>query len=190
MPPPNWFIGLPVRAAQLPIATLDTLPPDLRRFHPGDLHVTVAFLGPVDEATALAAWGSADWSGQAPLHARTGARAALGPPRRPSAFGLEIGDDTGAVAAFVRRWRDHLLAAAGRPPERRPVRPHVTLARPRRRGDTIRVREWLAAPPTPTPLTLDRIALYTRAPRQSEQRFHIVRSREFGRVDAIGDDRE
>lgn len=180
---PNWFIALPVRAAELPAGLLGSLPAGIRRFHPEDLHVTVAFLGPVTAATARTAWAAGDWSRQPPLATHTGPRAGFGHPRRPSAYGLEIGDGDDPVAGFLRRWREPLLAAAGRPPETRPVRPHLTLGRPpRRHGDTIRARarDWVAAEQPPVALQLDRIALYTRAPERGERLFTRVRECTFG----------
>jgi len=174
--PPNWFIALPIDARELPASELDALPPGTRRFHPADLHVTVAFLGAVGRDVALRAWETTEWSRQPAMQAHVGARAALGPRRRPSAYGLELDDAEGHLRAFVEHWRDRLLAVAGRPGEQRPVRPHVTLGRPRRgRGDTIRVRAWLAASPPPTAVTLDRVALYTRADPPAEHRFAVHR---------------
>ena len=180
---PNWFVALPVRAAELPTDLLDSLPAGIRRFRPEDLHVTVAFLGPVTETTALEAWAVGDWSREPPLITHTGARAGFGNPRRPSAYGLDLGDGDDPVAAFLRRWRDPLLAAAGRPPETRAVRPHLTLGRPPRRpGEAIRARarDWIAVEQPPMPLHLDRIALYTRAPQRGGRRFTRVRESALG----------
>lgn len=180
MQPANWFIGLPVRPGELPDGVLDSLPPGVRAFHPADLHVTVAFLGPVSRQFALAAWESTDWSRQPALEACIRGRAALGPRRRPSACGLDIGDRDGRLEAFIGEWRDRLLDAADRPCEKREVRPHVTLGRPRGdRSDTIRLREWLADDQPSTPITLDRIALYTRAEPTADRRFAIVRECEL-----------
>lgn len=168
----NWFIALPFPAGALPVGELDALPPGTRRFHPDDLHVTVAFLGAVDRATALAAWAAADWSPEPALQASSGRRATFGPRNRPSAFGLEFEDPRCELRAFIGRWRDRLRAAADLPPEQRVVRPHVTLGRPPRRGgDTIGVREWLASGHGIAVVTLDRVALYTRADPLGDRRF-------------------
>lgn len=181
MAPPNWFIALPLDADDLPAGELDALPAGTRRFHPADLHVTVAFLGPVDCATALQARELVDWSGQPPMRVATSARATFGSPARPSALGLEFNDPDGKLTAFIGTWRDHLLAAADRPPERREVRPHVTLGRPPRRGsDSIALRDWLAASPAPAPVLLDRIALYTRAEADAGHRFVTCRECRLG----------
>lgn len=175
---PNWFIGLPVAAQELPAGLLGSIPPGLRRFHADDLHLTVAFLGAVRPDAARAAWRLAGDIEEGPLRADTGPLAAFGRPGRPSAYGLELGAGGEAVAAFIARWRDPLRAAAGVGAERRDVRPHVTLARPPRRGArTIRERAdtWLAqAQPGPATLTLERIALYTRAPPGDERLFQRV----------------
>jgi 2'-5' RNA ligase len=53
---PNWFIALPVS----PLGWFERLvpppPAGFRAFHPDDLHLTIAFLGAVDDATASRGW--------------------------------------------------------------------------------------------------------------------------------------
>lgn len=178
---PNWFIGLPVRAAELPAGILASLPAGIQRFHEQDLHVTVAFLGPVDERSARAAWSLADWSRLPALSAVTGPRAAFGNPRRPSAYGLDI--HGAAVERFVARWRGPLLEAAGQPPDERVIRPHLTLGRPPRRlAGTMhgRARKWLQQEQPPASLRLDRLALYTRSGDRPRRRFTRVCECGFG----------
>lgn len=183
---PNWFIGLPVSADELPRDILASLPAGIRRFHEDDLHVTVAFLGPVDPEDADKAFSVTDWSRLPPLTAVTGARAAFGNPRRPSAHGLELDSEADdAVARFIETWRNVLLEAAGRPFENRSIRPHVTLGRPPRRpAETIRERagRWLDERQPAVPLRLDRIALYTRADDRRERQFVRIRESMFAAV--------
>lgn len=180
MSAPNWFIALPVPAEQLPDDALDSLPEGVRAFHPLDLHITVAFLGPVSRERALAAWDLHDWSSEPGFHVYTTGRAALGRKRRPSAYGLDVGDADGRLQQFVQDWRDRLLDAANRPAEKRDVRPHVTLGRPARgRSDTIRHRQWLAKRQPPAEITLERIALYTWAEQRRDRRFTHVRECEL-----------
>ena len=172
----NWFIGLPVHADELPAGILASLPPGIQRFHEEDLHVTVAFLGPIGERRARAAFALADWTQWPTLSATTGPRAAFGNPRRPSAYGLEVEGD--AVRRFLAAWRDALLQAAGRPAETRGIRPHVTLGRPPRRlAATMRdrARPWLDETQPPTPLRLDRIALFAGSDERPRRLFTRVR---------------
>lgn len=186
---PNWFIGLPVRAGELPPDIVASLPAGIRRFHADDLHVTVAFLGAVGRNAADRAWSVTDWSRLPPLTAVTGPRASFGHPRRPSAYGLEIESDR--LVRFIRDWRDVLLEAAGRPPETRDVRPHVTLGRPpRRRADAIRdrARRWVDVQQAGTPLRLDRIALYTWSDDRRERQFVRMRESVFGAAADTGHD--
>lgn len=176
----NWFIGLPVTADALPVGVIDTLPAGLRRLHPDDLHITVAFLGPVGEPSALTAWAETEAIDAGPFELRTGDLAALGRPRRPSAYGLDLVSDR-AFVEWLAHWRDRLRAAAGVEAETRSVRPHVTLARPpRTAGPSIqqRARAWLEnTKPDATPLVLDRIVLYTASDGSGQQRYHWARQR-------------
>lgn len=176
----NWFIALPVTAEALPAGVIDGLPAGLRRLHPDDLHITVAFLGPVGEDCALTAWAETEDIDAGPFELRTGAPAALGRPRRPSAYGLDLVADR-AFIDWVAHWRDRLRAAAEIEPETRSVRPHVTLARPpRTAGPSIqhRARAWLEnTRPDATTLSLDRIVLYTASDGSGQQRYHWARQR-------------
>lgn len=173
----NWFIALPVDADELPPDLLERLPAGLRRFHPSDLHITIAFLGGVTPEAAWTAWRAACIDA-GPFTVALGPPAALGKPRRPSAFGLDLGEGGDAVAHVIGQWRDPLRRAAGLSDETREPRPHLTLGRPPRRGgDAIRARalEWVASyRPPATPITLDRIALYTWADDRRERQFQIV----------------
>ena len=56
-------------------------------------------------------------------------------PRRPHVLTVAVEDADGALAALQARVVEALAEAAGRDePERRPFRPHVTVARVRRGG--------------------------------------------------------
>jgi len=93
---------------------------------PANLHITVKFLGEVDPALiepiveALRA-ASAD-----PFEMTIG-YAVCNPPRRPRVIWCDVAD--GGESAALARQVDALLAPLGFPREKRPFRPHVTLAR-------------------------------------------------------------
>lgn len=177
----NWFIALPFPPTSLPEDELRRLPAGTRAFDPADLHVTVAFLGAVGEHHALRAWDRLEADDTLPLSAVIGPRAVFGAPRRPSALGfdLDTGTDDARLTRFIAQWRDALRAAAGLAPERRPVRPHVTLGRPPRRADAAwrdELAAWLDRSTAHAPVSLDRIALYTRAEPGARRRFREVRA--------------
>ncbi|MDZ7748585.1 MAG: hypothetical protein U5K43_06895 [Halofilum sp. (in: g-proteobacteria)] len=135
----NWFLALPVRPDELPAGLLDDLPAGLRRFDPRDLHVTVAFLGPVGTAAAEAAWDvSAQIEAQAV--ARVALRAGGGARAAAAAIGLR------ARARRRRRGRGRFHPALARSaacsgrlrprdPRRAPAPDAGPAAAARRRGD-------------------------------------------------------
>lgn len=174
---PNWFVGVPVPAAGW-FEELVSVPPEaVRRFHPDDLHMTVAFLGPVGEEQARAAWEARSWS-LPPITASLGHVVPMGAPHRYSALSVELVDGREAIESAITACRDAICDAAGARREKRPAMAHVTIARPNRRA-TAPQREaalrWAKRLDLIGPtVTLDGLALYTWADDRRERQFKIV----------------
>src|SRR5688572_8759109 len=137
MPRPNWFFGFPLDGAF--VQGLPALPGALRLYHPDDVHLTLAFLGGCGEEAALRALAALD------------ARLALDPPlatevtlgevvpmggsrRSYSALSALLGTGREAMTATLTAHRDALTEAATGRREARPAKPHITIARPKRRA--------------------------------------------------------
>jgi RNA 2',3'-cyclic 3'-phosphodiesterase len=102
------------------------------RLVPADaLHVTLCFLGWRDEGQAeeiaTLALGAVSEGAPAPDLA-VGAGVWL-PPRRPRVLAVDLADEDGALAGLQARVSDALAARVAFVPEKRPFRPHVTVAR-------------------------------------------------------------
>jgi 2'-5' RNA ligase len=158
---PNWFIALPARFELL-------LPAGARKFVPEDRHVTIAFLGGVGEARALAAWDALVW--QEPMSVHLGkverfGESALAATIREEELSRRIG--AASVACFL---------AAGLELPKREALAHVTLARSKEEEKAI---AWCAAADVEgTAVLLDEVALYTWAePRSAARQFQIVRAK-------------
>ena len=174
---PNWFVALPVSPGAW-FARVSDPPHGVRLFHPEDLHLTVAFLGGVDEAAARAAFAA---SRAIPLSARPvrlGEVVPMGNPRRPSALSARLREGNEAVAQAITAVRDAVCDAAGAPRELRPALPHLTVARPRRTATYDERREavrWAASLDLGAPeVVLDAVALYTWSSERRERLFTIV----------------
>jgi len=206
---PNWFVALPVRAGAW-FAGLPAPPSTIRLFAPADLHITVAFFGAVDPHAARRAFAIAASLCPPSTHARLGPVRAFGSKRNPSALSAVVeemaeekveetaepaaprlqpamgaeDDGRGSVSAVITRLRDPLLEAAGARPDRRPPRPHVTLARISRRAGPAQRRaalDWAASLDLRAPvLSLDRLALYTWARDRHRSLFQIVEELDLG----------
>jgi 2'-5' RNA ligase len=177
----NWFLALVVPPHPGWEALMDDLPADLRRFAPEDRHLTVAFLGPCGAERANAAWRAVAPLRHPPIRATAGAWCALGPRRRPSAYGLTLADGRDPATNLLTGWGELALRAAGLPSERLPPLPHITLARPpRRQAEALRgaMARWLVTAPLPAePFLLEHLALYTWMPERRERLFRIVTKR-------------
>jgi len=114
-------------------------PHDVRTVPHGQLHLTLHFLGEVDDATCAAVVGMLP-SAARPALAIDLAGAGVFPPRgRPSVLwaGVEASDELRALHEAVAG----ALETCGLTPEKRPWIPHVTLARLTPHAS----RDWIAA---------------------------------------------
>lgn len=182
---PNWFIALPVDLGALLPSLVADAPRSVRVFDPRDLHLTIAFLGPVDATVATAAFARAYTPPLAALTAELGPVEPFGNPRNPSAFALTTrGPGRDALATFMAAHTNAILAVAHRPPETRSPRPHITLARPRRSADAearAEARRWAEriAVPAGSAVHFERIALYTWATDRRNVQFTIADARDL-----------
>jgi 2'-5' RNA ligase len=175
----NWFIALPVPAAGwFGERVAAHPPPPVRLFHPDDVHLTVAFLGRVDETAARRSWDLRGLWTQGAVRASFGEVIGMGPPARFSALSALLEDGRETVEAGMAACRDPMLAAAGAPPERRPIKAHVTLGRPRRDANAAQRSAALAwamhLPLRGVEIELGEIALYTWAGERRERQFRTV----------------
>jgi 2'-5' RNA ligase len=171
---PNWFIAFTVEAPAW-LAALTPPPPGARLFHPADLHATWAFLGPVHESAAHAAFAEAalrlEAAAFAPSLFAPHRLEPFGPPRAPSAYAVTPADGAPWLSALLAEHQADLIAlATARPASSirlHPPRPHVTLARPRRAAtpsERAALGAWAAAQSLPSePVVIGTCALYTWA---------------------------
>jgi len=104
--------------------------PALRLLEAEQLHLTLSFLGP-----------RAPWEMRVIAAALVACSEPVGvlelgaplwlPPRRPRALAVEVHDRSGGLARLQTEVLAAIGAAIDSPPERRPFRPHVTVARMR-----------------------------------------------------------
>jgi 2'-5' RNA ligase len=187
MPRPNWFLAFPLDGSF--VTELPEPPKALRRFHPADVHMTLAFLGGCGETaaqSALAAFDERLGSG-----ALRSLEVSLGPvvPLGRSKNGyttlsalLDRGRD--AATAWLTSERDALHDAANVPRTKRPAKPHVSLARVGGRASA-ESREaglaWAASLELGAIRErLERVALYTWNDDRRERLFKIVAERRLG----------
>lgn len=168
---PNWFVAAPVPPDDW-FDRLVTLPPSgLRRFHPDDLHLTIAFLGAVGEAAARRAFAALRWPAGA-ARVTLGAVVPMGSNRRYSALSALLDDGRQRVEGAIAATRDIVCTAAGARLEHRPAKAHLTLARPHRRATPAERDDGLAwargLSLAGVGLVLTRVALYTWAEDRAE----------------------
>jgi len=180
---PNWFFGFPIDGAFL--LDIPPLPKSFRRFHPDDVHMTLAFLGGCGEEAAMRALAALDERlASAPISAMDvslGEVVAMGSPRRYTALSALLAAGREEAAACVTAYRDVLTETASGRRDERPAKPHVTVARPRRRATDADRKAGLVWAATvdlhAVTATLDRIALYTWSEKRVDQMFRIVAER-------------
>ncbi len=183
MPRPNWFVAFPIDGAFL--LELPEPPPSVRRFHPEDVHLTLAFLGGCGDAAAERALAALDerlqGSPVASFDVSLGEVVPMGSRRKYSALSALLYRGREETTTCLVALRDVLTEAATGRRQTRPPKPHVTIARPKRRA-TEADREaglaWAALLDLHAAhARLDRIALYTWAEVRRERLFRIVAER-------------
>jgi 2'-5' RNA ligase len=113
--------------------------PSQKWAHAGGLHVTLAFLGQVDEARVPAIEAAlAEVSGHhAPMRLRFAGAGTFGSPRRPRVLWIGVEGELDRLAALHVEV-ERALADLGFEPEERAWSAHLTLARAREpRGDAV-----------------------------------------------------
>jgi 2'-5' RNA ligase len=105
--------------------------PALRAVDDAGLHVTLCFLGWVDEARVEAV-GAAATACAAPVGELAVREGLWLPPRRPRVLAVALDDPDGRLAAVQAAVVAAMVVVAGHEPETRPFLAHVTVARVRR----------------------------------------------------------
>ncbi len=187
MPRANWFFGFPVDGAF--VLQLPELPRSFRRFHAEDVHLTLAFLGGCGEEAAQRALVALD--GALATSPIKGVDISLGDVvpmgasrRRYSALSALLERGRAEATAHIVALRDVLTAAATGPRELRPIKPHITLARPRGGASSADLSAGLTWASVldlrAVHARLDRVALYTWSESRRERLFQIVDERRLG----------
>jgi len=183
---PNWFFAFPVDGTFL--LEVSEPPTNIRRYHPDDAHLTVAFLGGCGEGSAMRALDALDGLlpilRPKPIEITLGSVEPMGPKSRYSALSAMLRQGRAEAAALLGLMRDTLTETAIGRRERREPKPHVTLARPRRRA----TEEQRASGLTwarelnldGARSCLDRVALYTWSDDRRERLFRVVAERRLG----------
>lgn len=184
MPRPNWFFAFPIDGTF--ILDLPALPSNFRRFHPEDVHVTLAFLGGCGQTAAERALAALDEHLEREPPASIAISLAevvpMGGSRRDySALSALLDRGRAEASASIAGLRDLLTQTASGRTEKRPPKPHVSLARPRSRA-SVADREaglaWAASLELQhIHAHLDRIALYTWSETRRDRLFQIVAER-------------
>jgi 2'-5' RNA ligase len=176
----NWFVALPVRIEHLE-ARVPPPPRSFRRFCPEDLHATIAFLGASGETLAVRAFEALPDALGPAVSVHLGAVVPMGRPSAYSALSALVSEGRAALEERMTAWRDRILEATGFARESRPMKAHVTLARPSRRASAADRAAGLAWASSVDlhglEVRLDRIALYTWDDARTERLFRIVCAR-------------
>jgi 2'-5' RNA ligase len=181
----SWFVAFPVVAGDW-FARLSPVPAGTRFVAAADLHLTLAFLGAVGESRARTAFNGLSATAIRCVEIRLGAVVPMGSPGRANALCAKVepaDTESRTIAEALTASRDSIFEAAALPRETRTMRPHVTLARIRRKADVEQRRRAIAWAEkndlTSIRIRLDRIGLYAAARDRSTHAYDVVESRDL-----------
>lgn len=177
---PNWFVAWPVAGLDDFLTALESdAPGGLRFLAPSDLHVTLAFLGPLDGRLAPKMNSLLNGLPLKAVEVRAKDLIALPQPRRFSAISLALSAGLSETNEQIEKWRPRICREAGAPVDTRAPLPHVTVARPERRiggDDRSAVLEWIESRNRAAgaiPFRLDRPRLFTCTEPGSTTRYSV-----------------
>ncbi len=103
--------------------------PDLRWVDPESIHLTLAFLGELNDEQLEKAMGAVQYAAALsdPFAYRLSGLGTFGPPRQPRVLWMGVSEPTGALAV-VHQALTLALEQQGFAPEKRPFSPHLTLS--------------------------------------------------------------
>ena len=132
--------------------------PGVRWVRPDRMHLTLVFLGEVDDRFVDRARQALEGatSGAAPFRARLGGLGAFPSPGRARVVWVGMKEGRDALCGLQQRV-ESALEGAGYRPERRPFSPHLTLGRLRTPGD---VAPACAVDFTSDGFNIDRVVMY------------------------------
>lgn len=185
---PNWFIGLRVESE---LAVPTDAPAAVRVFDREDWHLTVIFLGGCGEQVAQQAFAALESMTYPGFQAELAEVVPMGNPKRYSALSALLSAGREEVESWMQHARttvEQALRASADPDaaavrfDRRPVKAHLTLARPQRRAtdeERAAALAWGQALPTAgVPARLPSLALYTWSEDRARRLFRIVQQRD------------
>jgi len=158
---------------------LPAAPPRVRVFSASDLHVTLGFLGSVQESAAREAWACiGGFASFRPVAGSFDRVQALGHRTKPSALSAIVSSGREAMVEMISEARGPLLEAADAAPDHRAPLPHMTFARVQRRAQDAERREALrwaeGIDLRGISFTAASVALYTWSLDRQERLFRIV----------------
>jgi len=184
----NWFLGWKPSGPLDWIADLrHGAPHAIRWFHPEDCHVTLTFFGRLTEEKIREICERLAASSPQSITATIGKPLLLPSSRRFSALSFSV--ESEALRNAIAEQRDEWMVLAGLPPESRDPLPHLTFARPDRRGSSAQlraIRKWMEelCPPRGFAVTFEGPVLFTWSDDRTQGQFKIVaRAGETARQD-------
>ncbi len=156
--------GVARAALQAHIARLSRALPRVRFQPPDSLHLTLAFLGELDDEQLATATQAAVAAAPAvsPFTLTVAGLGVFGPPSAPRVLWCGVGGDVPALLRLQAALADQ-LDAAGFPREQRPFAPHLTLARFKQPLDPAALQRLLGILANPsvakTPFAVDSLSV-------------------------------
>ncbi|MES0490019.1 MAG: hypothetical protein ABUK01_08515 [Leptospirales bacterium] len=168
---PNWFVAFSVSPDSWYEEVYKTVEEPMYKYHPEDLHSTVAFFGSLDEEGVERVKRVMDTFDEKSLLVTLGKLLFLPTLQKYSAVSYSVDEGNAVLQNYIQKYRDQFFIAAKQDVDSRPPLPHVTIVRPPKKttvGENRKFSKSIQKLSTPrNKILINTLSLYTWSENRS-----------------------
>jgi 2'-5' RNA ligase len=179
----NWFAAFKVESSQWYQDIAAKIPPEIKLFHPDDLHMTISFLGNYNDEKLEDVKKAIESTFFKPFNLYAHRFILLPKESNFSAFCLEFDSSESGLYLQIEKSRENIYKAAGITPDKKKFIPHVTMGRPPRstsNSERKKIADFVNKLSNfDVKIYIKSSAIYTWSDNRKEKMFKIIFEKDF-----------